>query len=164
MGIYIIEKLISFSSLYKICSQYIWLNSKIKLLFSNFFQPRLIILDFVTGTFEKKSGKKRNCGRWLENVDVTLPDSVFSKEVRFGKILPINVDFLEIFVGKNIRGNKKLELRVSIKLFIESDMSYFDKSILKSPNRKILLDESFCNFSNKGEKKSIVKSLIESVG
>ena len=92
--------------MYKICSQYIWLNSKIKLLFSIFFQPRLIILDFVTGTFEKKSGKKRNCGRWLENVDVTLPDSVFSKEVRFGKILPINVDFLEIFVGKNIRGNK----------------------------------------------------------
>ena len=84
---------------------------------------------------------------------MTLPDSVFSKEVRFGKILPINVDFLEFFVGKNIRGNKKLELRVSIKLFIESEMSYFDKSILRSPNRKILLDKSFCNFRNKGEKK-----------
>ena len=58
--------------------------------------------------------KKINCGRWSENVDVTLPDSISSKEVEFEKILSIKVDVLEIFVGKNIRGNKKLELRVSI--------------------------------------------------
>ena len=50
---------------------------------SNFFQSRLKILDFAAGTFEKQSGKKINCGRWSENVDVTLPDSVSSKEVRF---------------------------------------------------------------------------------
>ena len=66
-------------------------------------------------------------------------------------MLSINVDVLETFVGKNIRGNKKLELRVSIKLFIEFVISYFNKSILKSPRRKVLLDDSFCNFSNKGE-------------
>ena len=30
-------------------------------------------------------------------------------------MLSIKVDVLEILVGKNIRGNKKLELRVSIK-------------------------------------------------
>ena len=51
--------------------------------------------------------KKINCGRWSENVDVTLPDSVSSKEVEFEKILSIKVDVLEIIVGKNIRGNKK---------------------------------------------------------
>ena len=143
-----IEKSTSLFSLYKICS--------------NFFQSCLIILDFVGESFEKKISKKINCGRWSENVDVTLPDSVFSKEVRFEKILLINV--LEILVDKNIRGNKKLEFKVSIKLFIESDVSYFNKSTLKCPRRKIILDYSLCNFSNKGEISSFVKSLIGSVG
>ena len=106
----------------------------------------------------------KNLVRCSENVDVTLPDLVSSKEVRFEKILSINVDVLEILVGKNIRGNKKLELRVSIKLFIESEISYFNNSILKSLKRKIILDDSFCNFSNKGEINSFVKSLIGSVG
>ena len=54
-------------------------------------------------------------------------------------------------MGKNIRGNKNLELRLSIKLFVESEISYCNKSILKSPRRKILLDDSFCNCSDKGE-------------
>ena len=154
----------SLFSLYKICSQSIWLKSDINLLISNFFQSRLRILDFLTGTFEKKSGKKINCGGWPENVDVTLPESVSSKEVWFEKILSINVDVLEVLVGKNMRSTKKLELRVSIKLFIESEISYFNKSILKSPKRKILLDDSFCNFSNKKEINSFVKSSVGSVG
>ena len=76
------------------------------------------------------------------------------------KIWWINVNVLEIFVGKN----KKLELRVSIKLFIESEISYFNKSILKLPKRKIILDDSFCKLSSKGEINSFVKSLIGSVG
>ena len=86
-------------------------------------------------------------------------DSVSSKEVRFEKI-STNVHILEMLVGKNITGNKKLELRV----FIESEISYFNESILKSPRKKILLHDSFCNFSNKGEINSFVKSLIGSVG
>ena len=85
-------------------------------------------------------------------------DSVSSKEVRFEKI-STNVHILEMLVGKNIRGNKKLELRV----FIESEISCFNESILKSPRIKIILDDSFCNFSNKGEINSFVKSLIGSV-
>ena len=36
--------------------------------------------------------------------------------------------------------------------------------MLKSPRGKTLLDDSFCNFSSKGEKKSFVKSFIGSVG
>ena len=78
------------------------------------------------------------------------------------KLLSINADVLEILVDKNIRSNKKLELRVSIKLFIEYEISCFNKSILKSPMRKILLDDSFCNFSNKGNK-TVCKILIGSV-
>ena len=80
-----------------------------------------------------------------------LPDSISYRKVEFKKILTINVDVLEILVGKNIRGNKKLELRVSIKLFTESEISYFNKSMVKSPRRKIILDDSFCKFSSKGE-------------
>ena len=71
-------------------------------------QSCLRILDLDARIFEKKSGKKINCGRRYENVDVTLPDSVSSKEVEFEKILSINVDVFETFVGKNRRGNKKL--------------------------------------------------------
>ena len=92
-----------------------------------------------------------------------MPDSVFTKEVEFEKILSINVDVLEILGGKNIRSNRMLELEVSIKLFIKSEASYFNKSILKSLRRKILLDDSFCNFSNKGEIQWFVKSFIGSV-
>ena len=113
---------------------------------------------------EKRFGKKINCGRLSENVDVTLPDSVSSKEVEFEKILSIKVDVLEILLDKNIRGDIKLELRVSIKLFTESEISYFDESMLKSPRRKTLLDDFLCNFSSKGEIKSFVKSFIRSVG
>ena len=109
----------SFLSLHKICSQFLWLKSEINLLLSNFFQSHLRLLDLVTVIFEKKSDRKIDCGRWSENVDVTFPDSVSSEEVGFEKIT-IKVDVLEILVGKNIRGNKKLELRVSIKLFTES--------------------------------------------
>ena len=66
---------------------------------------------------------------------MTLPDSISSKKVKFEKI-SIKVGVLEILVGKNVRGNKKLEQRVSIKLFTESEFLYFNKSMLKSPRRK----------------------------
>ena len=56
-----IETLTSFSTLYKICYQFIWL----------------------------KSDQKINCGRWSEIVDVTLPDLVSSKEAEFEKYYQI---------------------------------------------------------------------------
>ena len=40
---------------------------------------------------------------------------------------------------------------------MESEISYFNKSVLKSLRRIILLDDTFCNFSNKGEIISFVK-------
>ena len=85
---------------------------------------------------------------WVDPVD-----SVSSKEVEFERILSINVHVLEILVGKNVRGKKKFELRVSRKLFIESEILCFSKSVLKSPWRIFFffLNDSFCNFSNKRE-------------
>ena len=66
-------------------------------------------------------------------------------------MLSINVDVLEILVDRGIWGNKKLELSASIKLLIESESSYFNKSILKSPNKKILLEGFFCSLTIMGE-------------
>ena len=69
--------------------QSVWSKLEIDLLLSNFLQSSLNILDFVAGLFKKKSLKKTNCGRWSENVDITLPDSISSKEVEFEKMLSI---------------------------------------------------------------------------
>ena len=55
-------------------------------------------MDFTVEIFEKNSFKKINCGRSSENVDVTLLDSIFSKEVDFEKMLSINVEDLEILL------------------------------------------------------------------
>ena len=59
-------------------------------------------MNFTAVIFEKKSFNKINCGRWTENVDVTLPVSISSKEVQFEKMLSINVEVLEILVGRII--------------------------------------------------------------
>ena len=73
------------------------------------------------------------------------------------KKLSINANVSEIFEGKNRRGNKKLELIALIKLFTESEISYFNNSMLKPPRSKIILDDSFCNFYSKGAIKLFVK-------
>ena len=46
-------------------------------------------------------------------------------------MLSINEEVLDILVGRGIWGNKKLKLSVSVKLLIESENSYFNKSTLK---------------------------------
>ena len=108
--------------------------------------------------------KNINCGTWSKKFNVKSPHSFPSKKVEFEKISPKNVDALGILVGENIRGHKKLELRLTIKLSIESEILYFDKSMLKPRRKKIILDDSFCNFSNNGEIKSFLKSFIVSLG
>ena len=72
----------SFLSLSKNCSKFISLKSEINLILLIFFLSLLKILDFITGIFEKISGKKIH---WFtfENIDVTLPDLISSKEVEF---------------------------------------------------------------------------------
>ena len=59
-------------------------------------------------------------GRLFDNIEVTLPYSVSSK-VEFEKMLSIDVEVLEILVGRRIRDNQKLELSVSTKLLTESE-------------------------------------------
>ena len=59
-------------------------------------------------------------GRLFDNIEVTLPYSVSSK-VEFEKMLSIDVEVLEILVGRRIRDNQKLELSASIKLLTESE-------------------------------------------
>ena len=46
-------------------------------------------------------------------------------------MLSINEEVLDFLVGRGIWGNKKLKLSVSVKLSIESENSYFNKSTLK---------------------------------
>ena len=46
-------------------------------------------------------------------------------------MLSINEEVLDFLVGRGIWGNKKLKLSVSVKLLIESENSYFNKSTLK---------------------------------
>ena len=46
---------------------------------------------------------------------------------------------LEILVGSNMRGDRKLDESVSTKLLTGSDVSYCSNSILNSPRRKISL-------------------------
>ena len=43
---------------------------------------------------------------------------------------------------------------------MESESSYFNKSILKPPNKKILLEDCCCSFKSSGEIKSFLKSFI----
>ena len=89
---------------------------------------------------------------------MTLRDSISSKEAEFEKMLSINEDVLELFVGRSVSGNKKLELSVSIKPLIESESSYFEKLILKSPNKKNFLEDFFCSFNSNGEIKCLLNS------
>ena len=56
----------------------------------------------------------------FDNIEVTLPYSVSSK-VEFEKMLSIDVEVLEILVGRRIRDNQNLELSASIKLLNESE-------------------------------------------
>ena len=111
-------------------------------------------MNFAAGSFVKKSlTKKIDSGRWSENVDhMILLDSISSKEVE--------LEVLEILIGKSKSGNIKFELSVSIKLFNESGILYFNKSILKLPNKNIVLEYSFCSFNYNGEIISVIKSFI----
>ena len=59
-------------------------------------------MGFTAEIFEKTFFKKINCGRSSENVDVTLLDSISSNEVEFENMLSINVEDLEILVGRSI--------------------------------------------------------------
>ena len=69
---------------------------------------------------------------------------MFELKVTWQKMLSIKgEDELEILVGSNMRGDRKLDESVSAKLLASSDVSYCSKSTLKSPRRKIFFE--FCS-------------------
>ena len=53
---------------------------------------------------------------------------------------------LEVFVGSNMRGERKLDDNVSTKLLTGSDVFYCSKSILKSPGRRFFLSFPYWAF------------------
>ena len=109
------------------------------------------MLYFDGGALLKSPGKIRNWGRWSDTIDVRLPDTDFVVWVRLQNMLSIRVDEEEILVDKIVWGDRKLEDSVSRKLLTSSDDSYLSRSILKSPNKNICLDDSFESLCNKGE-------------
>ena len=59
-------------------------------------------------------------------------------KVTLKKFLSIKVEEkLQILIGSNIRGDRKLNESVSTKLLTGSRVSYCSKSTLKSPRRKV---------------------------
>ena len=124
-----------------ISSQLAFSKSEINRFRSTFFQLLLNIFDLDFGDFAKKSWIIANWGRsWSETVDVKLPDVMFELKVTLQKMLSIKVkEELEILVGSNMRGDRKLNESVSTKLLTGSDVSYCSNSILNSPRRKISL-------------------------
>ena len=107
---------------------------------------------FDGGALLKNSGKIRSWGRWSDTVDVRLPDTDFVVWIRLQNTLSLTkVDEEEILVDKIIWGDRKLEDSVSRKLWTSLDDSYLSRSILKSPNKNIYLEDLFESLCNKGE-------------
>ena len=132
-----------------ISSQLASSKSEINRFWSKFFQFLLNIFDLDFGEFAKKLSIIANWGRWSEIVYVKLPDIMFELKVTLQKMLLIKVEEeLEILVGSNMRGDTKLNESVSTKLFTGSDVSYYSKSMLKSPRRKIFFEFSLLSFPN----------------
>ena len=93
-----------------ISSQLAFSKSEINRFWSKFFQFLLNIFDLDYGEFAKKSSIIANWGRWSETVDVKLP--IFELKVTLQKMLLIKVEKeLEILVGSNMRGDRKLDER-----------------------------------------------------
>ena len=95
-----------------------------------FFQFILNIFDLDFGEFAKIISIIGNWGRQSETVDVELPDIMFELKVTLQKMLSIKLEEeLEILIGSNMRGDKKLDESVSTKLLTSSDVSYCSKSM-----------------------------------
>ena len=100
------------------------------------------MLYFVGGEYEKKSGSLKNCGRSSNITDEMFPDIALltSGLGILQKVLSIRVLlFLDIMVGRTIWYCTELEDRSSRKVLTCSDVSKFNRSMLKSPRRAIVL-------------------------
>ena len=85
-----------------------------------------------------------------------LPD-MFELKVTLQKMLSIKIEEeLEILVGSNMRGDRKLDESVSTKLLTGSDVSHCSKSMLNYRG-KILFELSLLSFPNNDSIISFVK-------
>ena len=74
---------------------------------------------------------------------------MFALKVTLQKILSIKVEEeLEILVGSNMRGDRKLDESMPTKLLTGSYVSYSSKYMLKSPRRKMFFEFSLLSFPN----------------
>ena len=108
----------------------------------NFSHSWDIMLYLVGGELEKKSGSIKNCGRWSNMPDKMFPNIALLAS-KFGilqKIISIRfLLLLDILVGRIIWGCNELDARSSWKVLTCSDVSKFNRSMLKSPRRTIVL-------------------------
>ena len=111
------------------------------------------MLCLVGGEFEKNSGSIKNCGRRSDILDEVFP-GIARLASGFGilqKILSIRVLLLlDILVGRRIWGYNKLDATSSRKVLACSDVSKFNRSMLKLPRRATVLLDSLERLSNKG--------------
>ena len=109
---------------------------------SNFSQSCDIMLYLVGGDFGKNFGSINNCRRWSDILDEMFPDIalLISEFGILQKILSIRVLLLlDVLVGRRIWGCNKLNARSSRKVLTCYDVSKFNRSMLKSPMRTIVL-------------------------
>ena len=110
------------------------------------------MLYLVGGDFEKNSGSIKNCGRWFDIPDEMFPDIALLTNGLgiLQKILSIRVLLLlDILVGRRIWSCNELDARSFRKVLTCSDVSKFNRLMLKSPRRTIALLVSLDRLSNK---------------
>ena len=118
----------------------------------NFSQSWDRMLYLVGGDFEKNSGSIKNCGRWFDIPDEMFPDIALLTNGLgiLQKILSIRVLLLlDILVGRRIWSCNELDARSFRKVLTFSDVSKFNRLMLKSPRRTTALLVSLDRLSNK---------------
>ena len=107
-------------------SQLAFSKSEINKFWSKFFQFLLNIFDLDLGEFAKKNFGYCKLRKVIR--DCCCEIDMFELKVTLQKMLSIKVEEeLEIFVGSNMRGDRKLDESVSTKLLTGSDVSYCTK-------------------------------------
>ena len=110
---------------------------RIKYSWSKLDQLLSKIFNFVDDAVQKMQGAIRNWGRWSDIVVVMLPNILFVV-IKLEQIVSIRV--LELFIfGCTIWDRRIWEERESRNSLAGECWSYFNKSTLKSPKRKIVL-------------------------
>ena len=105
---------------------------------------------FCWRRIQKETGNIRNCERLSDILDEIVPDIALLTS-GLGILQKIRVLLLlDILVGRRIKCCKELETRSSRKVLTCFDVSKFNRSMLKSLMRTIVLLAFLDRLSNKG--------------